>query len=144
MSHRMDHLLSGTRAQIAIKLFGPDMVTLRNKADEIRKAMATVPGVVDLLVEPQVGVPQLQVNINRQTAAAVGVRAADLAEAVDTAFNGEAVSQVLENQRTYDVVVRLNDAARESVESIASTLIDTPTGARVPISQVADGGVDQG
>jgi CzcA family heavy metal efflux pump len=144
MSHRMDHLLSGTRAQIAIKLFGPDMVTLRNKADDIRKVMATVPGVVDLLVEPQVGVPQLQVNLNRQTAAAVGLRAGDLADAVDTAFNGEAVSQVLENQRTYDVIVRLNDASRESVESIASTLIDTPTGARVPISQVADVRVDQG
>ena len=112
MSHRMDHLLSGTRAQIAIKLFGPDLVTLRNKAEEIRKAMATVPGVVDLLVEPQVGVPQLQININRQPRRAVGLRAADLAETVDTAFNGEAVSQVLENQRTYDVVVRLNDASR--------------------------------
>src|SRR5262249_9977091 len=144
MSHRIDHLLSGTRAQIAIKLFGPDMVMLRNKGEEIRKVMETVPGVVDLMLEPQVGVPQLQVNLNRQTAAAVGLRAGDLAQAVDAAFNGEAVSQVLEHQRTYDVVVRLNDASRESMESIASTLIDTPTGARVPISQVADVRVDQG
>jgi CzcA family heavy metal efflux pump len=144
MSHRMDHLLSGTRAQIAIKLFGPDLVTLRNKADEIQKLMATVPGVVDLLVEPQVGVPQLQVNLNRQQGGAFGLRAGDLAEAVDTAFNGEAVSQVLEHQRTYDVVVRFNDASRQSVETIASTLIDTPSGARIPISQVADVRVDQG
>src|SRR5262245_62425230 len=89
MSHRMDHLLSGTRAQIAIKLFGPDLVTLRNKAEDIRKAMETVPGVVDLLVEPQVGVPQLQINIDRAAAAAVGLRAADLAETVDTAFRSE-------------------------------------------------------
>ena len=140
----MDHLLSGTRAQIAIKLFGPDLVTLRNKAEEIRKAMETVPGVVDLLVEPQVGVPQVQINLNRQQAAAVGLRADDLAEAVDTAFNGEAVSQVLENQRTYDVVVRFDDSARQSVETIASTLIDTPTGAKVPISQVAEVVTDQG
>src|SRR5207237_4839925 len=65
MSHRMDHLLSGTRAQIAIKLFGPDLVTLRNNGEDIRKAMETVPGVVDLLVEPQVGVPQLQINLDR-------------------------------------------------------------------------------
>src|SRR5215831_12290319 len=135
MSHRMDHLLSGTRAQIAIKLFGPDLVTLRNKAEEIRKAMETVPGVVDLLVEPQVGVPQLQINLDRKQAAAVGLRAQDLAESVDTAFNGEVVSQVLENQRTFDLVVRFNDAARESSESIASSLIDTPPGAKVPISQ---------
>ncbi|PYR67058.1 MAG: CusA/CzcA family heavy metal efflux RND transporter [Acidobacteria bacterium] len=144
MSHRMDHLLSGTRAQIAIKLFGPDLVTLRNKAEDIRKVMGTVPGVVDLMVEPQVGVPQLQINMDRKQAAAVGIRAGDLAGTVDTAFNGEAVSQVLENQRTFDLVVRFNDAARKSAESIASTLIDTPTGAKVPISQVASVQVDQG
>ncbi len=144
MSHRMDHLLSGTRAQIAIKLFGPDLVTLRNKAEDIRKVMETVPGVVDLMVEPQVGVPQLQINMNRKQAAAVGLRADNLAETVDTAFNGEAVSQVLENQRTFDLVVRFNDAARQSAEAIASTLIDTPIGAKVPINQVASVQVDQG
>jgi CzcA family heavy metal efflux pump len=144
ISHRMDHLLSGVRAQIAIKLFGPDMVTLRNKAEEIRKQMETVPGVVDLLVEPQTGVPQIQVNLNRQTAGALGVRAQDLAETVDAAFNGEAVSQVLENQRTFDLVVRFDDASRRSAETIASTLIDTPTGAKVPLSQIADVRIDQG
>ncbi len=79
ISHRIDHLLSGTRAQIAIKLFGPDLVTLRNKAEEIRVAMAEVPGIVDLLVEPQVGVSQLQINMNRMAAAALGLRAEDLA-----------------------------------------------------------------
>ena len=68
ISHRIDHLLSGTRAQIAIKLFGPDLATLRNKAGEIRDAMAGVPGIVDLLVEPQVGVPQVQINMDRQAA----------------------------------------------------------------------------
>jgi CzcA family heavy metal efflux pump len=144
MSHRIDHLLSGTRAQIAIKLFGPDLVTLRNKAEDIRTAMATVPGVVDLLVEPQVGVPQIQINLNRPAAAAFGLRAADLAQSVDTAFNGEIVSQVLEDQRTYDVVVRFNDAARQSTASIAATLIDTPTGAKMPISQIATVREDQG
>ena len=144
MSHRMDHLLSGTRAQIAIKLFGPDLVMLRNKGEEIRKAMETVPGVVDLLLEPQVGVPQLQINLDRPAAAAVGLRAADLADAVDTAFNGETVSQILENQRTYDVIVRFNDASRQSAATIASSLIDTPVGAKVPISQVASVVSDEG
>ena len=144
ISHRIDHLLSGTRAQIAIKLFGPDLATLRTKAGEIHDAMATVPGIVDLLVEPQVGVPQVQVNLNRRAAAAVGLRADDLAEAVDTAFNGHAVSQVLEEQRTYDVLVRLDDSARQSVESITRTLIDTPTGAKVPLGQVAEVRIDQG
>lgn len=144
ISHRIDHLLSGTRAQIAIKLFGPDLATLRTKAGEIRDAMANVEGIVDLLVEPQVGVPQVQINLNRQAAAAVGLSAGDLAAAVDTAFNGEVVSQVLEEQRTYDVLVKFEAAARESVETISRTLIDSPTGAKVPIGQVAEVRVDQG
>src|SRR5215203_6092482 len=144
ISHRIDHLLSGTRAQIAIKLFGPDLATLRTKAAEIRDQMAGVPGIVDLIVEPQVGVPQVQVNMDRTAAAAVGLRAEDLAETVDTAFNGHVASQVLEEQKTYVVLVRFNDSARESVESIGRTLIDTPTGAKVPIAQVAEVRVDQG
>jgi len=144
ISHRIDHLLSGTRAQIAIKLFGPDLATLRTKAAEIRDQMAGVEGIVDLIVEPQVGVPQVQVNMNRKAAAAVGLRAEDLAETVDTAFNGHVASQVLEEQKTFDVLVRFSDSARESVESIGRTLIDTPTGAKVPIGQVAEVHVDQG
>ncbi len=144
ISHRIDHLLSGTRAQIAIKLFGPDLATLRTKANEIRDAMGAVPGVVDLLVEPQVGVPQVQININRSAAAAVGLSSADLAEAAEIAFNGEVVSQALEDQRTYDVLVRFDDSARQSIETIGRTLIDTPTGAKVPISQVAEVRQDQG
>lgn len=144
ISHRIDHLLSGTRAQIAIKLFGPDLATLRTKAGEIRDAMQGVDGIVDLLVEPQVGVPQVQINMNRQAAAAVGLSAEHLADTVDAAFNGHVASQVLEEQRTYDVLVRFDDSARQSVESIAGTLIDTPTGTKVPIGQVAEVKIDQG
>ena len=144
ISHRIDHLLSGTRAQIAIKLFGSDLGNLRTKAGEIRDAMAKIPGIVDLLVEPQVGVPQVQINLNRRAAAAVGLRAEDLAETVETAFSGHVVSQVLQEQRSYGIVVRLDDAARQSVETIQRTLIDTPSGARVPIGQVAEVRVDAG
>jgi len=96
------------------------------------------------LVEPQVGVPQVQVNMNRQAAAAVGLNAEALAETVDTAFNGHVASQVLEEQRTYDVLVRFDDSARQSVETITKTLIDAPTGIKVPIGQVAEVRVDQG
>jgi CzcA family heavy metal efflux pump len=144
ISHRIDHLLSGTRAQIAIKISGPDLVMLRTKAEEIRAAMQGVPGVVDLFVEPQVGVPQVQINLNRQAATAVGLRAIDLAETVEMAFNGHVASQVLEEQKVYDVIVRLDDSARVSIGSLGRTLIDTPTGAKVPIAQVADVRVDQG
>ncbi len=144
ISHRIDHLLSGTRAQIAIKLFGPDLATLRTKASEIRDQMSKIGGVVDLLVEPQVGVPQVQINLNREQAAALGIKAEDLAETVDTAFNGHVASQVLEEQRTYDVLIRFDDASRSSVDSIQRTLIDTPGGAKVPIAQVAEVRTDQG
>jgi CzcA family heavy metal efflux pump len=144
ISHRIDHLLSGTRAQIAIKLFGPDLATLRTKASEIRDQMSKIEGVVDLLVEPQVGVPQVQINLDREQAAALGVKAEDLAETVDTAFNGHVASQVLEEQRTYDVLIRFDDASRSSVDSIRRTLIDTPGGAKVPIAQVAEVRTDQG
>lgn len=144
ISHRIDHMLSGTRAQIAIKLFGPDLATLRSKANEIKGQMEQVEGIVDLLVEPQVGVGQLQVNIDRQASAALGLSAFDLAETVDTAFNGHIASQILEEHRTYNVLVRFQDWTRESLESIKTTLIDTPVGAKVPIAQVAEVRFDQG
>src|SRR5262249_55721461 len=114
------------------------------KAEEIRKVMEPIPGVVDLMVEPQTGVPQVQINLDRRAAAAVGVRADQLAETVDVAFNGEAVSQAVGDQRTYDVGVRVDDGSRQSVETIASTLMDTPVGAKIPINQIADVRVDQG
>src|SRR4029453_4874898 len=85
-----------------------------------------------------------QINLNRQAAAAVGLKAADLAETVEIAFNGHTVSQVLEDQRVYDVIVRLDDSARRSIESLSRTLIDTPTGGKVPIAQVADVRIDHG
>lgn len=144
ISHRIDHLLSGTRAQIAIKVFGSDLATLRTKASEIRDQMSQIPGIVDLLVEPQVGVPQVQISLKREQAAALGVKAEDLAETVDTAFNGHVASQVLEEQRTYDVLIRFDDASRSSLDAIGRTLIDTPSGAKVPIAQIAEVRVDQG
>lgn len=86
----------------------------------------------------------MQINLDRQAAGALGLRADALAEVVDVAFNGEAVSQVLEAQRTYDVVVRFDEASRQSVETVSSTLVDTPIGAKVPLSQVAEVRVDEG
>jgi Cu/Ag efflux pump CusA len=144
ISHRIDHLLSGTRAQIAVKVFGADLATLRAKAAEVRDAMARVPGIVDLVVEPQVGVPQIQIVLDRRAAAPFGVRAEDLAETVETAFSGHVVSQVLEEHRSFDVLVRLDESARLSIDTLRSTLIDTPTGTRVPIAQVAEVRLDQG
>ncbi len=144
ISHRIDHLLSGTRAQIAIKLFGPDLATLRTLGEKIRAAVEGVEGVVDLALEPQVGVPQLQVNLDRGAAAALGLTAKGVADAVETAFYGRAVSRVVNSPGLYDIVIRLGEDSRRSKEAIEETPIATPSGARVPIAQVAEVRLDRG
>ena len=137
ISHRLDHLLSGVRAQIAVKLFGNDLDQLRAKAAEVQAAMATVPGVVDLQTEKQVLVPQVRIEGDRAALARYGLNVGDLNEALETALNGRVVSQVLEGQRTFDLIVRFDDRSRGSLDAIRNALIDTPSGAKVPLSAIA-------
>ncbi len=137
LSHRIDHMLSGTRANIAVKLFGDDISQLRSTAEEIRQAMEKIRGIADLSVEQQVDIPQLTIAFDRDRIARDGLRAGELAETIETAYAGEKVTQVLESQRTYDVIVRYTDAHRESVEAVRATLIDTPSGAKVPLGALA-------
>ncbi len=138
ISHRIDHLLSGVRAQIAVKLFGDDLTTLREKAEEIRSVMSTVPGVVDLQVEKQVLIPQLHVNIDRQQAKKYGVMAGEVAEYGELAMNGRSVGQILEDQRTYDLVMRLTDEARNDPDAIKRIPIDTVAGQVLPLGVLAN------
>jgi len=138
ISHRIDHLLSGVRAQIAVKLFGDDLTTLREKAEEIRSVMSTVPGVVDLQVEKQVLIPQLHVNIDRQQAKKYGVMAGEVAEYGELAMNGRSVGQILEEQRTYDLVMRLTDEARNDPDAIKRIPIDTVGGQVLPLGVLAN------
>ena len=138
IGHRIDHMLSGTRANIAVKIFGPDLYRLRSLAEGVRKQMEGIPGVVDLATEQQVDVPQVRIKANRRAMATYGVSVGKLAEAIDVAFNGEVASQILEGQRSYDLVVRFNGQNRGNIERIRNALFDTPFGPKVPLSQLAD------
>jgi CzcA family heavy metal efflux pump len=137
ISHRLDHLSSGVRAALAVKVIGVELDQLRRYAVEVRDVMATVPGVTDLLVEPQVEIPQIRVDIDRDAAARYGLTPGQLAETLETAFGGQIVGQVLQGQRAYDLVVWFDEANRNNREVLRSTLVSTPSGVRIPLSQVA-------
>lgn len=138
ISHRIDHMLSGTRANVAVKIFGDDLQRLRTLAQEVRALMATVPGVVDLTVEQQTDIPLLQIRFDRTQVARVGLTVGGVADAIDTAFRGKTVSRVLEGQRSFDLAIRYADASRHDLTAIRSTLIDTPLGGKVPLNLLAD------
>ncbi|MBA3853608.1 MAG: CusA/CzcA family heavy metal efflux RND transporter [Gemmatimonas sp.] len=137
IGHRIDHMLSGTRANIAVKIFGPDLAGLRSVGTAIRDAMQAVPGIADLQLEQQVDVPQLRLDVDRLALARAGLTPGDFAEAIDVAFNGEVAGQVLEEGRSVDLVLRLPDADRSSAEAIAAVPIATPTGQRIALGQLA-------
>ena len=138
IGHRIDHMLSGTRAAIAVNLFGPDLQRLREIAGEIEGVAQEVAGLVDVAVEQQADVPQLQIRANRRAMARYGVTPGALAQAVDVAFQGEEVSLIREGQRAFELVVRYEDAYRADPEAIGRTLVTTPAGATIPLSQLAD------
>ncbi len=138
ISHRLDHLLSGVRAQVAVKVFGPELDGLRNAAAAVENAMRPIAGVVDLQTEKQVLIPQVRIQVDRDKARLAGVQPGELNELLETAFNGRVVAQVLEGQRTYDVVVRYAEGARDSVEAMRNTLVDAANGRKVPLGQLAD------
>ncbi|MGH8010829.1 MAG: efflux RND transporter permease subunit, partial [Candidatus Binatia bacterium] len=132
------HMLSGTRANIAVKIFGENLQSLRSVAQEVRDLMAQIAGVVDLSIEQQTNIPILQIRFDRERIARVGLRVEDMAEALETAFWGKTVSRVLEGQRSFDLVVRYEDANRQDLAAIRSTLIDTPLGGKVPLDLLAE------
>lgn len=138
ISHRIDHLLSGVQAQIAIKLFGQDLMTLRETAETIRAAIADVPGIVDAQVERMTMIPQVHVRVDRERAARYGLRPGEVARYAEMALRGRAVTRVMEGQRFYDVVLRLPDAARMDLDAIRAIPLDTPGGRLVPLGAVAD------
>ena len=139
ISHRLDHLLSGVRAQIAIKIFGPDLNTLRGKAAEIYKALDGTSGLVDLQVEQQVLIPQIKIQLLRDEAGQFGIVAGELSETLEKALNGEVVAQVLDQQRTFNVYMRFDDKSRANLDLIKQTVLKImPDGRKVTLEKVAD------
>ena len=136
ISHRLDHMLSGVRAQIALKIFGEDLDTIRALAEELRQKLASVPGIVDLQVEKQVRIPQLEVIVDYRRAALYGLQPAAITEQLERLSNGRIVSRIVDGNRRFDVVVRLQDE-RRTTQGLADLLIETPVG-WIPVRQIAD------
>ncbi|MFU8861747.1 MAG: efflux RND transporter permease subunit [Cyclonatronaceae bacterium] len=137
IGHRIDHMLSGTRANIAVKIFGTDLYRLRSLAEEVRGQMETVDGVVDLSVEQQQNVPQIQIRPDRRALARYGITVQQLAEMVDVAFAGEVVSSIQEGDRMFDLLVRFDDDHRGSIESIQNATFNLEDGTIVPLAELA-------
>ncbi len=135
ISHRLDHLLSGVRAQIALKIFGDDIDTLRGLAEQMRQGLAGVPGLVDLTVEKQVLIPQITVRLDQSRVAAAGLSPGEALRLLQMLTDGAHGAEIVDGQRRYDLVLRLPDA-RRSPQDLAATLIDTPAG-RLPLSSIA-------
>ncbi|MEI7740286.1 MAG: efflux RND transporter permease subunit [Betaproteobacteria bacterium] len=135
ISHRLDHLLSGVRAQIAIKIFGDDTDTLRGLAETLRKQVSDIPGLVDLSTEKQVLISQIMVRIDHVKASQYGLPPGEAVRTLQALTEGEQITQIVDGARRYDLVLRLADAKR-TPQDIARTLIDTPMG-RIPVAAFA-------
>ena len=136
ISHRLDHMLSGVRAQIVLKIFGDDVDTLRGLAGQLQTRLAHIPGLVDLQLEKQVRIPQLQVRVDYAKARQYGVTPAAINSALETLSNGATAAQVIEGNRRFDVMIRLADADR-SAQGLSNLLVETP-GGRIPLHLIAD------
>jgi CzcA family heavy metal efflux pump len=138
ISHRLDAMLSGTRANIAIKLFGTDLNRMYAIGNSIKAAISDIPGVADLNVEQQVGRPQLQIVPRREVLARYGISMPRFGEYLRVLLGSEVVSQVYEGNRAFDLTVRVSDDARADIEQIGNLIIDTDDGRQIPLSEVAD------
>jgi Cu/Ag efflux pump CusA len=138
IGHRIDHMLSGTRANIAIKIFGTDLGTLQNLSNEVKKSIEGIEGMVDLNSEPQIQIPQIQIKANRSMLGKYGITIGEFAEFTDVAFAGEKVSEVYEENKRFDLILRFDEDNRGKMEHIKNTLIDAGDGQKIPLSYVAE------
>ncbi len=135
ISHRLDHLLSGVRAQIALKVYGDDLDTLRGLAADLRARLAKIPGVTDLQIEKQVLIPQIKIRVDYEQAARYGVAPGALLTSLEQMIEGERITQIVEGNRRFDLLVRLPESGR-GLRELPDLLIETP-GGHVPLSRLA-------
>ncbi len=139
ISHLIDHMLSGVSAAIAIKIFGADLATLREKAIELKDAIKDVEGLVDLRIESQGLIPQVKIKVLREEAAKFGLSPGEITKLLEAAFNGEALAQVIEETRLYDVFFQFDQSSRASIDSMDNTVLKVmPDGRKVLLKDVAD------
>lgn len=138
IGHRIDHMLSGTRANIAIKLFGEDLNKLYALSKQISSTIEGVEGLVDISVEQQIEIPQIQIKAKRELLSHYGITIGEFNDFVDAAVGGEKVSDVFEGSRTFDLVVRLDANYRSTIEGLEDILIDTGRGEKIPLHYIAD------
>ena len=138
LGHRIDHMLTGTRAAIAIKIFGTDISELFMTANRLKDEISDIQGLVDLNVEQQTETPEIQIRPNRDMLARYGITMEEFNHYVELAFSGEKLAEVFEGQRSFDLVLRLDESYVNSIDKLKSALISTGTGAMVPLEDVAD------
>lgn len=138
LGHRINHMLSGTKAAIAIKIFGANLQTMYNLGTTIKEKIRNVDGIVDLMVEQQVDIPQIAITPKEDVLAAYGIPLNQFLQFVDIGFAGETVGNVFENERNFPVVVRFQGSERESIEALQNALIATPTKGSIPFGYVAN------
>ncbi|MBI3050105.1 MAG: efflux RND transporter permease subunit [Acidobacteria bacterium] len=138
ISHRIDHMLSGTRANIAVKIVGDDLLTLRRLGERVREAMSGIPGVADLTLEPQTNIPFVRFIVNRAAIARYGLKVRDVAEAIETSLAGMTAGRVFDRGTAFDLVVKLDPSVAVEFERIADLPVHTPAGEAVPLRLLAD------
>ncbi len=138
LGHRIDHMLSGTRANIAIKLFGNDLNRMFSIGNQVKSSIIDIDGLVDVNVDQQVEIPQIQIRANRDMLANYGIGIEQFNEYIDIAFGGEKLADIYEGQRSFDLILRLNKDYTETIEGIRSALIETHDGKKVPLEQLAE------
>jgi len=138
LGHRIDHMLSGTRANIAIKIFGPDINKMYVLGNNIKSKIEKVEGLVDINVEQQINVPQIQIKANRQKLIKYGISIKDFNEFIEVAFGNEKLADIYEGMRNFDLVIKLDKNNSGSLEGIKNTYIDTYDGKKIPLEEIAE------